>query len=87
MTPGILCTPGGVLSLMPYDANTPRNSPQLAEERTAMREGHFYKPDETGRRDEEWCFAPVTFDHERLDGAESVSCNVAKLVEILRRDH
>ena len=42
-----------------------------------MREGHFYKPDETGRRGEDWVFAPVTFDHERLDGAEYAKRSVA----------
>ncbi|GMH97789.1 hypothetical protein TrST_g12658 [Triparma strigata] len=64
-------------------------SPRLAEERMAAREGHFYKPDEVGNRGEEWEFAPVTFEHDQLNGQDPVPVNVDKLAAILqgRRQH
>ena len=58
--------------------------PQLAEERTAAREGHFYKPDDVGNRGEEWQFAPVTFEHDKLNGLDPIPVNVGKLAKLLQ---
>ena len=56
-----------------------------AAERIARREGHFYtgptaaEPD----RGSEWAFAPVAFDHVRLDGRRPVEDNVRALAPFL----
>ena len=56
-----------------------------AAERVARREGHFYtgptaaEPD----RGSEWAFAPVAFDHVRLDGRRPVEDNVRALAPFL----
>ena len=53
-------------------------SEEDAATRIRAREGHFYAVDDADRGDE-WRFAPVRFDHVRLDGRRPVADNVAAL--------
>ena len=56
-----------------------------AAERIARREGHFYKGPTAAEPDRgsEWAFAPVAFDHVRLDGRRPVEDNVRALAPFL----
>lgn len=55
-----------------------------ADARVATRDGHFYNPpDRADQADDEWAFAPVRFDHARLDGARPVVESAALLRRLL----
>ncbi|KAL7542373.1 hypothetical protein ACHAWF_007163 [Thalassiosira exigua] len=75
--------------------DTPEN---LATERIAAREGHFYKnaSDDQGRgapgedsddSNSDWEFRPVDFPHTLLDGRHAVEMNAKKVVECIQRQN
>eukprot|EP00808_Paulinella_micropora_P021844 g10544.t1 len=67
---------------------------ELAEQRIAAREGHFYKnvlKTDTGekisrKKGSEWSFAPVDYPHTVLDGAASVSLNAQTIFNALKKN-
>ena len=58
-------------------------TPTEASRRIAAREGHFYAgaaAEEEAAADSDWAFAPVAFEHARLDGAVSVRENADAII-------
>ena len=58
-------------------------APAEASRRIAAREGHFYAgaaAEEEAAADSDWAFAPVAFEHTRLDGAASVRENADAII-------
>jgi len=63
---------------------------EIAASRIEKRNGHFYKgapvveSDSVENKQSEWEFAPIDFEHIKLDGRDSLESNSAKLFEILK---
>ena len=58
-------------------------APAEASRRVAAREGHFYAGDAAeaeAAADSEWAFAPVAFEHSRLDGAAPLRENAEAVI-------
>ena len=63
--------------------NTSRKSVFTKLNETTAREGHFYAgaaAEEEAAADSDWAFAPVAFEHTRLDGAASVRENADAII-------
>ena len=64
-------------------------SNEIAASRIEKRNGHFYKgapiveSDSVENKRSEWEFAPIDFEHMKLDGQDSLESNSAKLFEII----
>ena len=61
----------------------------IAEDRIAKRQGHFYKGAPAGHKKErrgEWEFEKIHFNHQRIDGTKELQGNADLLAAFVREN-